>query len=334
VRDGLLSAGTVGEYLVHRGLVPEGTPVAARELGGGVSNVVLAVEAAGRRLVVKQSLARLRVADEWLAKRERVLTEGAALRLVGKLVPGAVPEVFDVDSDRCAITIACAPGGWRSWKELLLAGEADADVSRRLGAILAAWQRLTAGDAEVERRFGDYEAFDQLRVDPYHRAVMRRHPELAAPVAAHVERMLATRLCLVDGDFSPKNVLTGDGGLWIVDFEVAHVGDPAFDLAFMLNHLMLKAIHRPVVLDGYERCAAAFWDAYRAGAGDGLAPEPAYVLGHLGCVMVARVDGKSPAEYLDPAGGNVARELGSSFVLDAPASLQAAWERLREAVAP
>ena len=263
--------------------------------------MVLAVRAEGLCAVVKQALPRLRVADEWLAKRERAVAEAAALRLAGELAPEAVPGVLDVDEEECALVVEHAPVGWRNWKELLLAGDTG------------------LGGADV---------FEQLRVDPYHRTVMRRDPELSAAVGAYVERMLATRLCLVHGDYSPKNVLAGDDGLWVIDFEVAHLGDPAFDVAFMLNHLLLKAIHRPGSASAYEECSHAFVSAYQALVPATLAPEPGYVLGQVGCLMVARVDGKSPAEYLGEEERGVARRLGRELLLDPPETLEQAWALL------
>ena len=329
VLDELISPETDGDYLVERGLVAPGAPVTAVELGGGVSNVVLAVRAPGLSAVFKQALPRLRVADEWLARRERSITEGEVIELLARLTPGAVPDLLDLDRERCALTIAHAPAGWVSWKERLLAGEADASSAETVGELLAAWHRGTCDDADVERLLGDLDAFEELRVDPYYRTLTRRHPAPSRAVGAYVEHMLATRRCLVHGDFSPKNVLVGEGGLWIVDFEVAHFGDPAFDVAFMLNHLFLKAIHRRSALEHYARCARAFWGAYRERVPDGLAPELAYVLGHVGCLMLARVDGKSPAEYLTEDGRAAARTAGRSLLLEPPPSLEAAVEVVR-----
>ncbi len=328
----LLTTETVGAWLEERGLVDAGASVEATELEWGVSNVVLAVHAAGLDVVVKQALPRLRVAEEWLAKRERTLTEADALRLAAEIVPGSTPEVLAVDEDACAMAIARAPDGWRNWKELLLAGEADPAVARRLGELLRAWQAATLRDDDLARRFGDIEAFDQLRVDPYHRAVMRRWPSLARPVGAYAEELLATRVCLVHGDFSPKNVLVGPDSLWVIDFEVAHVGDPVFDPAFMLNHLMLKAIHRPADAAAYRACAEAFVSSYEYGLPWELVPDPELLAGHVGCLMLARVDGKSPAEYLTEPQRLLARVHATRLVTDPPATLETAWRRLEEAL--
>jgi 5-methylthioribose kinase len=284
-----LSAESVAGYLAARGLLAPGEPTEVRTLGGGVSNDVFAVDGGGRRLVVKQALPRLRVADDWPAKRERALTEAAALRLAARIAPGSVPAVLDADPEAFALTIEEAPDGWVAWKQRLLAGDADPDVARRLGELLGSWHAATFRDAEVARTFGDLEAFDQLRVDPYYRTIARRLPSIAPAVEAYVSRMEATHACLVHGDYSPKNVLVGHGpSLWVIDFEVAHVGDPAFDLAFMLNHLLLKRLHVPAAAAALEECAGAFLEAYRRTVPTALEPEPTYVLGHVGCLMVAR----------------------------------------------
>lgn len=328
----LLTVETVGPYLSRRGLVTAGSPVEVEALGGGISNVVLAVQAGDRACVVKQSLPRLRVAEEWLAKRERVLTEAAALLWAHDVTPSAVPAVLDVDEAMWTITIECAPASWQNWKTCLLSGAADPKVATRLGTILASWHSASREGASGANRFDDGEVFDQLRVDPYYRTVMIRHPDLAPEIDSYVARLQSTRSCLVHGDFSPKNVLLGEEGLWVVDFEVAHLGDPAFDLAFMLNHLMLKAIHRPNSAGEYRLCAEAFWRAYCRAVSTALAPRAAYVFGHVACQMLARVDGKSPAEYLTAGEQAHARALARSMLSALPSAPAEAWRMLGEEV--
>ena len=112
----------------------------------------------------------------------------------------------------------------------------------------------------------------------------------------------------------------------MIDFEVAHFGDPAFDVAFMLNHLLLKRLHRGGPGSGIESCVTDFWDGYRGAVPEALLPDFRYVLGHVGCLMVARVDGKSPAEYLSPDEREAARTAGSRLLLAPPDSLDAALD--------
>lgn len=323
-----LDTGSVADYLVARGVLPDAAHATASTLDGGVSNDVLAVSRGSIDVVVKQALAQLRVADEWLAKQERVITEGEALELAGRLTPHAVPSVVDLDRDVGVVTIERAPRDWNNWKSLLLAGTADPVVAGRLGQILATWHRDTEGDDAVARQFDDTEAFIQLRVDPYHRTVADRVPEVAATVNEIADQMLGTKRCLVHGDYSPKNVLVGADGVWVLDFEVAHTGDPAFDVAFMLNHLVLKAVHQPDHGSRYRDCAEAFLLSYRSETGAEWAGDDRHLLRHLGCLLLARAVGKSPAEYLSgPARAHV-RALGVRVLDNPPHRLNAIWEVL------
>lgn len=329
----LLTKRTVGEYLISHGLADPGIEIEAEELGGGISNIVLSVTAGKLRAVVKQSLDKLLVDDDWYAKRERIVTEGEALRLAGRICPGSVPQVLEVDHELGVIVIDRAPESWVNFKEELLAGNADKRVAGKCGEILAAWHSETWDSMETRDQFDDMEAFDQLRIDPYHRTVAQRHPELAPTINHFVEVMLGRRHCLVHGDFSPKNVLAGSSEVWVVDFEVAHFGDPVFDLAFMLNHLMLKAIHNPKRSMSYRQCALEFLRTYDERLETGDSTEAGYLLGHTGCLMVARVDGKSPAEYLNEAGRARAFEVGSRMLENPPSSIDEAWDALTKVAA-
>jgi 5-methylthioribose kinase len=324
--DELLNAETALPYLRGRGVIGAG-PARADELGGGISNVVLAVTCGDTALVLKQALPRLRVAEEWLAKRERALVEARALGLALALAPGAVPRVLDVDDERCAIAIELAPPGLRSWKDLLLVGEVDPDVARDLGRLLGIWH----GDAAAAAAFDEWDSFEQLRIDPYYREVARRHPALSADVLGYAAALATRRSAFVHGDFSPKNVLVGDGAVWVIDFEVAHRGDPAFDVAFLTTHLVLKGIARPTCRDALWDCIRAFHASYEATAARPPL-DPAYVLGHVGCLLLARVDGKSPAEYLDEPERGEVRALATRLIRRPPASLDGLFDALDETV--
>ncbi|MCX5317011.1 phosphotransferase family protein [Streptomyces sp. NBC_00154] len=313
----MLSVETVGDYLRARRLVDG--PVRAWTLAGGVSNIVLAVDCAGRRWVVKQSLPQLRVAEEWKAKQQRTLNEGRGLRLVRTITREFVPSVVDIDESEFCIVIDRAPDGWTDWKAALLAGSVDPRVAATLGELLAKWQvELTVPDERLTA-LDDPEAFDQLRVGPYYRAVAEQLPALADAVNDVVAGMAANKLCLVHGDYSPKNVLVGPSGLWVVDFEVAHLGDPSFDVAFMLTHLLMKSIHLPAHADALRSAASEFHAAY----GNHAAPFSAdHLAGQLGCLLLARVVGKSPAEYLDQDGRDQVLWLGERLLAERSAALR------------
>jgi len=268
------------------------------ELGGGVSSVVLLVEMGDDRFVVKQPRKQLLVKDEWLAKPERALTEAEALRFAHDLTADAVPLLLDVDAQACTLTMSAAPAAWRPWKELLLEGIVDPSTGRRLGKLLGGWHRSSSQSLSQLSALDDLDVFEQLRIEPFHRTVASRHPELAPRIAFAIESLVERPgRCLVHGDFSPKNVLVGDEGLWVIDFEVAHVGNPVFDVAFLVAHLILKSVHKPALADAYRGCAAQFLEGYENSAGSEFLASDSLGL-QVGCLLLARVDGKSPADYL------------------------------------
>jgi len=305
------------EYLRARGLV--GAVVRIAELGGGVSNTVLLVESGDRRFVLKQALGKLRVEDDWFSDRERIFRECAAMQwLAADWRAGAVPEVLFEDRANCLFAMTAGPREAETWKAMLMRGEAGAGIAETIGSMLATMVSASWRDPEAERLFGDQTVFDQLRLDPYYRTTAARHLDLKPQFERLMRASSSRRLSLVHGDWSPKNFLVHGGDVMAIDFEVAHFGDPAFDSAFLLNHLLLKSFYQPASSAALGRAAGAFWEAYFAGIPRECSwIEPA-TLSHLGCLLLARVDGKSPAEYItSPLRGRV-REFARQLILAPP----------------
>ncbi len=312
-----LSPATAPEYLRDRGLLAAGAGSAsASSLGGGVSNRVVRVDLPEESFVLKQPLPNLAVEDDWPADVSRVHNEAAATRAYARIIDSAglddvrVPEVLAEDEDAHVVVFSHAPDGAVMWKRELLDGRVDADVARSLGRLLGTVHRRASTDEELRERFADPTPFDQLRVDPYHRTTAERHPEVGEEIRAEAERVLAADRTLVHGDYSPKNVLVdrGTGIRWLLDFEVAHWGDPAFDTAFMLNHLFIKAIHVEGRLDACIDAAGEFWARYEEAAGWDVERD---TVRELAVLMLARVDGKSPVEYLDAGEGDLLRGIST-----------------------
>jgi aminoglycoside phosphotransferase (APT) family kinase protein len=317
----MLSEETLPAYLRARGAVPADVDLTVRALSGGVSNVVLRANWDGGAIVVKQSLPKLRVAADWPFDRSRILVERNCLDALGRLLPGSAPAVVFADPGEYVLGMTALPAGGVVWKDAMLAGEVEPQRTVAAARLLGALHRRSAADPALASRFADQMPLIQGRIDPYHRTVARAHPDLADRIGAEIERMLATRRTLVHGDFSPKNLIAYPDRMCVLDCEVAHWGDPAFDAAFMLCHLVLKAIHVDARFAGE---AERFWVDYVAEAG------PAAALGEdtvveLGCLLMARVDGMSPAEYLTDEGERTAvRALGRSILSgEAEASLPA-----------
>jgi tRNA A-37 threonylcarbamoyl transferase component Bud32 len=310
---------------VGRGLVPAGAAITIEALVGGVSSDLTRATGPGFDLVVKRSLPRLRVEEEWLADPGRVLNEARALQLAADLVPGAVPAVVDVDPEALTVVLEHAPSGWANWRDRLLQGVVDPSVAESLGTALGAWHAGTAGARIPWDDFGDQEVFRQLRISPFFETAARRHPALAGRIHEVAAAMLGKRRCLVHGDFSPKNVLAGERALWVLDWEVAHVGNPVFDLAFMLTHLGLKSLHLPARSAGYRNAAAALLRAYDDA---GLAVEVDELVATVACLLLARVDGKSQASYLTPPERESVRALAAGMLERPPGHPLDLWRRL------
>jgi len=265
-------------------------------LSGGVSGDVVLTDEGHVR---KQFLPKLKVAMEWLSDPRRVFREIDSLKAWGRIVgPESVPQVLSVEPESFAYTMTYAEGP--SWKDQLMAGEVRRSIAHELGRRLGMVHRHP--DQEAARALAGQGYFPELRIEPYYETTAKRHPDLGI-VAEFFPQTL------VHGDYSPKNILVHQDGLWVLDHEVAHWGDPAFDLAFMLNHLLIKAF---IFADArYRDLARAFLDAYE--------PEPsleARTMYHLAVLMLARVDGKSPLAYLDEDQRRRIRALARQRILE------------------
>jgi aminoglycoside phosphotransferase (APT) family kinase protein len=316
-------------------VLPDDAPVQVEELSGGVSSSVLRAETGQFCVVIKQALPKLRVRDDWTSGVERALIEARAAEVLAQLLPpGAVLAPLHTDDERYLFVMGCAPPGAETWKTRLMRGEADPATAARVGELLGLLHGRSSGDAALAREFDDRQYFLTLRVDPYLHTTAERRPELAAAIGRQAEAMLARRECLVHGDYSPKNLLVDPaepGTVILLDHEVTHYGDPAFDLAFCLTHLHLKACRFPERAEAYLALARTLWDAYLAAA---KPPAPAArernAVGLLGCIIAARVDGKSPVEYLETEElrGRV-RDLARAILLGELATLDAAARATR-----
>jgi 5-methylthioribose kinase len=303
-------------------------------LTGGVSSDVWRVECEGRVFCVKRALERLRVAEEWTAPPHRNATEVAWFQTVATIVPQAVPGILGHDEQAGVFAMEyLAPESHALWKNELRDGRAREEHAAQVAEVLVRVHAATAHDPAVARRFATDAEFHALRLDAYLLATARRHPDLAPVLQGLVDTCMANRVALVHGDASPKNILLGPRGPVFLDAETAWYGDPAFDLAFCLNHLLLKCLWRPPCRDDFLRCFERLAANYLAGvtweAGTALEQRAAALLPGL---LLARVDGKSPVEYLEPVEQQLVRRVARELLLAPPASLPGLAWRWREAL--
>jgi aminoglycoside phosphotransferase (APT) family kinase protein len=300
-----------------------------------VSSDIYRVKTPIATFCVKRALPRLKVAADWRAPVGRNRYEVEWMRTAGAVVPGAVPRVLAEDPEAGAFAMEwLPPERYPVWKEQLRRGVLDPGTAAAVGDVLGRIHAATADRPEVARRFPTDEVFHAIRLEPYLIATGRAHPDRAAQLEALAARTAATKRVLVHGDFSPKNLLVGPQGPVILDAECAWFGDPAFDLAFVLNHLLLKGVWKPHWRGGYLHLYATLVDAYRGHvaweAWEALDARTATLLPGL---LLGRVDGKSPAEYLTADDDkDEVREFARARIVAPPPSLAAIaadWEARR-----
>jgi aminoglycoside phosphotransferase (APT) family kinase protein len=278
--------------------VPAG--VAGEQLTGGVSSDIWRIALPAGDVCVKRALGKLKVAADWRAPVSRNRYEAEWMRVAGAAAPGAVPALLGQDEQAGALAMAFLPAEhYPLWKAQLRDGLADAGFAAQVGARVVRIHAATAADSSVPARFATDAIFYDIRLEPYLVATAGRHPDLRDALLSLVAQTQAHKRALVHGDVSPKNILAGPEGPVFLDAECAWWGDPAFDLAFCLNHLLLKCLWTPKATAGFLACFAALAGAYLAGvdweAPDAIEARAARLLPGL---FLARVDGKSPVEYI------------------------------------
>jgi aminoglycoside phosphotransferase (APT) family kinase protein len=281
--------------LVARGEVPRMTP-----LSGGVSCDVWRVDTAAGPIAVKRALPKLRVQADWFAPVERAESEVRWLRRVGAFAPGIVPTIVaEVPEDHLFAMRFLEPAQHPVWKDELIAGRVDPGFAAKVGEALVGIHAATANDPAIAADFDTGAMFHALRVEPFLLHVAQHDAEVAPRLRALAADLEARHVALVHGDVSPKNILVGPGGPVFLDAECAVYGDPAFDLAFCTTHLLLKAVWLRPHAAALTASATQMAAAYRAGIvwedADALMRRAGALTAAL---LLARVDGKSPAPYL------------------------------------
>jgi len=185
------------------------------------------------------------------------------------------------------------------WKSDLLDGRFDLNVAKVLGETLATWHLYGESNPAKIAQFKEDTLFEQLRVDPFYRFVAKRNPDLQTVIGGLINELETEHTTIVHGDFSPKNIMVSPSGqVYVLDFEVMHIGNPVFDLAFLVAHLLCKFFRaeNEQVASQLAALATSFLDAYEKM--HSISPSLAL---HTALISLARVEGKSPVNYLNPA---------------------------------
>jgi 5-methylthioribose kinase len=290
----------LNEFLFRARLLKRGEKAVWTPLSGGVSSDIWRVELPAQTICVKRALATLRVKDDWQAPTERNNYEWEWFKFVYQNFPEIVPRPIAHDREKQMLAMEfLAPENFKVWKTELLKGEADAEFAGKVGAFLGKIHAKSAFNKEIAAAFATDKLFYALRIEPYLLATAEKHADAAPQIREIAEKTLSAKIALVHGDVSPKNILIGRENPVFLDAETAWFGDPAFDLAFCLNHFLLKKAFLPQFAPAFENCFKSFAESYLNEVNWERCEEiEARTARLLPVLHLARIDGKSPVEYI------------------------------------
>lgn len=272
-------------------------------LTGGVSSDIWCIRTQDGLVCAKRALAKLRVAADWHAPIERNQYEARWMEQAWQAQPGCTPRLLGQHPESGVLVMRwLSPHDHLLWKHQLRDGQVSLDTALQVGQRLAGIHRFSAARPALAQAFPTDDIFFDIRLEPYLVATARRHPDLSEALQQLVEVTRTTRCALVHGDVSPKNILIGPEGPVLLDAECAWWGDPAFDLAFCLNHLLLKCLWngsaREDFLSAFDVLSQGYLGLVDWEPGESIEARAAALLPGL---LLARVDGKSPVEYVTDA---------------------------------
>lgn len=288
-------------FLQDLGKIEPHERCAMQILKGGVSNkTVLFTREKGEQWVIKQALSKLRVAQDWYCGPERLKIEFEGMKWLTEVLPeGYVPQPVFYNEANHVLAMKAVPQSHDNLKSLLFNGEIELEWISNLGNILGTIHMSGRDSVEAKSLFGDRSFFLTLRLEAYYQFTSNHLPQSKRFFDDLITKTLSIRQTVVHGDFSPKNILVRNDKIILLDHEVMHYGDPAFDIGFCLCHFLSKANHFDSFRGKLIQAAHVFWKSYIKIYNDAdKQVEKRAVCHTIGCLL-ARIKGRSPLEYLN-----------------------------------
>ncbi len=270
-------------------------------LTGGVASDIARVDLGNRSICVKFALPKLKVAADWHAPVHRNTAEYAWLNVAAQVQPESAVTLFGHSLAHHGFAMEFLTGSdVYLWKEALLSQASDKGEAQAVADMLGKIHAASGSNGFDTRPFQNRDDFYALRIEPYLVFTAQQHPDLAKDLTALADMLYNSKNVLIHGDVSPKNILFRTSGPVLLDAECATMGDASFDVSFCLNHLAIKALHLPECREQLLTNVEEFWQSYASYVNwepvQGLEERICRLLPAL---MLGRVDGKSPVEYLD-----------------------------------
>jgi len=306
-----LSEAQLPDYLASRGLVESGTPMRVEPAGDGNINWVRRARSDdGRCFIVKQARPALERFPEYQVSTERIVFEHRYYELASKLPEASVCPVI-LDFDECERVLVMEDLGSAERLDHALARGADAeDAAVALARFLAAVHATSFpgigarfANRDLPRLHGEHIFELPLRKNDFplppelHEAAERlwADREIVAIADALHARYAERRGALVHGDAQAGNVLLTATGPKLLDAEIAHVGDPAFDIGVLVAHLLVCGVATGRAEPALRRSAEA-WRGYQDRLGGILIVPFADVARYAGIELLRRSIGAARVE--------------------------------------
>jgi D-3-phosphoglycerate dehydrogenase len=312
----------------NRPLHPCNQPISGTPLDGGVASDIRIVEGRSGPEVIKRALPKLKVAADWFSDPARSSIEvaaiGAFVDLIGAKV---VPEVLWSRPEENLFSMRLVDPRLRNWKKDLLNGRVDVRTAIRAGELLGQVHTRSANRTDLRTRFADTRYFEELRIEPFFLRVAAADRALGDAIEGIVAGMGQRKSALVHGDYSPKNILADGSDVVILDFEVTHWGDPRFDVALCLSHLILKTQRHSATSFAVRQAITSFIAGYRAHGPSVLDRDLVQI---TGCLLLARLEGASPVDYLADIDIPYVRSLAAMMITEPELSIDAYESQFRK----
>ena len=308
----MLSKTEICHALIRLNLMDASENPTLSELNGGISSEIYKVDLNGRSFCVKGALPTLKSDPDWHVPVERTAAEWEWLKFAQNVAKNIAPDPLGYDKQTNTLVMSyLEPELYPNWKDLLSQGIIDPNMAEAAAERLVMLHNATAGDENLIQRFSNDSIFYDIRLEAYFLETGRTVEVLNDLMHELVESTAASKVALVHGDVSPKNILIGPNGPVFLDAECACYGEPAFDAAFCLTHFLLKCLWKPNWKKGYLKCHERFRKTYISNAKwlDMTELERRVTQLHLG-MLVARVAGRSKVEYVSDT---VTQELVKTF---------------------
>lgn len=298
---------------------------AVTPLTGGVSSDIAKIEVGDAAYCTKFALAKLKVAANWQAPLHRNKAEYEWLKVAAKILPESALSLYGRSETLHGFAMEYLEGSdVYLWKTALLEGQESRGEAASVGDMLGRIHAASVSDNFDRSPFHNRDDFYALRIEPYLVFTASHHPDLANPLLTLADELFASDQVLIHGDVSPKNILLRSQQPIMLDAECATMGDASFDIAFCLNHLLLKSLYLPQSRDWLLQSVLEFWSSYALHINWETAEALEARVGRLlPALMLARVDGKSPVEYLDDKQREQVRQIAIPLIQSPLPSLAA-----------